>query len=480
MDDPVNFVDNTEIKFMGYDQRKNFISAIRATRSTKAPHEILQEINEKTTQDPGYLDKSIEITAKHTLGAGHGAAGDEVDYSISFKNLPRTVSLLMNRLQYGVAPLAQTTRHTKISHAFIPEILKEKGFYDEAKEHVSEIFSVYNSFQNKGATTQDSMFVLPLCLAKNLIFKANFRGLVSFYIAATGGEGTLYFNKMVKQNNGVRPGISRPQVVKDVANQVLELLRKEEPSIFKDRGANFEPLSLYPGLADFYDNNPMLNEIIESDIVEPINQGKTQAIMIEYSNPFKFDKAKVEEWIQNRNQAFIDCLPNITGKFIAQLNLAAIFDWRRHRSIRTTYESLAHAAENFTYHTPVTIKNAGLQSEFNATMRKEIEFYWKLVENGIPKCEAVSFLPHAIKLYFVMTMDGWNMMFYALGLRLCTKARPDIGEFGQHIADAIKERDPLIGKFIAPRGTYYRNGCPETEPCGKCEEILKERKTSSE
>lgn len=476
MGDSVSFVDGTEIKLMSTDQRKNFISSVRATRSTKAPHEILDEINEKIAQDPEYLSKSIEVTAKHTLGAGHGAAGDEVDYSLSFKNLPRTVSLLMNRLPYGVAPLAQTTRHTKISHAFIPEILREKGFYDEAKNHVTEIFATYNSFQNKGATTQDSMFVLPLCLAKNLTFKANFRGMVSFYIAATGGEGTLYFDKMVEQNNGKKPEVPRPQVVKDVANQVLELLRKQEPAIFKDRGANFEPLSLYPGLADFYEDNQMLNEIIESDQVEPIKQGKTQAIMINYNNPFKFDEKKIEEWIQNRDQAFLDCLPNITGNFIAQLNLAAIFDWRRHRSIRVTYESLTHAADNFTYHIPITIKNAGLQGQFNDTMKKEIEFYRKLIENGVPKYEAVSFLPHGIKLYLLMTMDGWNMMFYALGLRLCTKARPDIGEFAQHVADAIKARDPLMAKFIAPRGTFYREGCPETEPCGRCEKILEERK----
>jgi thymidylate synthase ThyX len=472
----VKFVENAEIKLMDQDKRKNFVSAIRATRSTKAPHEILTEINEKLAQDPEYLNKSVEVTAKHTLGAGHGAAGDELDYFISFKNLPRTVSILMNRLPYGVGPLAQTTRHTKISHAFIPEILKEKGLYDEAKSHVAEIFAAYNSFQNRGATTQDSMFVLPLCLAKNLTFKANFRGLVSFYIAATGGEGTIYFDKMVEQNNGKKPEITRPQVVKDVGNQVLEILRKEEPAIFKDRGANFEPMSLYPGLADFYEHNPMLNQIIESDVVEPIKQGKTQAVMIEYSNPFKFNEKDVEEWIQNRNQAFLDCLPNITGKFVAQLNLAAIFDWRRHRSIRVTYESLVHAANNFTYHVPVSIKNAGLQAEFDSIMKKEIEFYRKLIANGVPTHEAVSFLPHGIKLYMLMTMDGWNMLFYALGLRLCTKARPDIGEFAEYIATAIKEKDPLLGKFIGPRGTFYRNGCPEIEPCGKCEQILKGRK----
>ena len=93
MDDPVTFVDGPEIRLMANDQRKNFISSVRSTRSTKAPHEILQEINEQVAQDPQYIEKSTEITAKHTLGAGHGAAGDLVDYSLSFKNLPRTVSI---------------------------------------------------------------------------------------------------------------------------------------------------------------------------------------------------------------------------------------------------------------------------------------------------------------------------------------------------------------------------------------------------
>lgn len=101
-----------------------------------------------------------------------------------------------------------------------------------------------------------------------------------------------------------------------------------------------------------------------------------------------------------------------------------------------------------------------------------IDLYRELIDNGIPRKEAIGVVPNSLEMYDLIHVDSWNAV-HSIGKRTCTKAQWEIRGIASQMARIIKEKNPALGLFTYPQGVVYGE-YSEKEPCGMCEKIRKE------
>ena len=81
-----------------------------------------------------------------------------------------------------------------------------------------------------------------------------------------------------------------------------------------------------------------------------------------------------------------------------------------------------------------------------------------------PDKEMVGVLPHALMVYTLVDVDGWNALnFY--GERGCTKAQWEIRHIASSMKRSIKRVNPELADYMHPR-CQLLGECKEREPCG--------------
>ncbi len=145
----------------------------------------------------------------------------------------------------------------------------------------------------------------------------------------------------------------------------------------------------------------------------------------------------------------------------------------RHRHMSFSQKSQRYVTEKgqFEYITPSTVKNSGLQQQYDALMAEIAGFYDRMIEQGIPAEDARFVLPNAATSSLVTSLNLREMIHLA-NLRLCVNAQHEIRKLIQKMCGLVVEKEPWLGEYLVAKCEKSRY-CDEIRGCGKFPQQVK-------
>jgi thymidylate synthase (FAD) len=395
----------------------------RGCFSEKSSYDI--HIEEFARND--YFSRKEKIF-EETAGRGHGAVLDQAVFTFSIDNLTRASTLFLCGPQYA-AHLQQSLRRATAERSFYFD--KNSGG-TKAKELMDRQFQLYTKMQEEGIPSEDARFILPLSTKTAIQTTLDSRELMHLYSMAEG--------------KGV------PDEVKDTVKKMYERASEIAPRLMKDRKTNFEVLSWFPSSQLFSRGENKLFKF----------KGFERTELADYSN-LVISAESIKDAIINRDEAVLSGLKHVHFTFIAPMSIATFHQMTRQRTLDQAVESLTDATFRGQFITPPSINNTKFQENYEKLNNESIKFVQENFENP----NALLVLPHSLKVYDVMHVNGWNAIGF-IAKRTCTEAQWEIRDIAKDIAKEIYEADPDLGKFAVPQGILYGK-CPEKKPCGYCD-----------
>jgi thymidylate synthase (FAD) len=151
------------------------------------------------------------------------------------------------------------------------------------------------------------------------------------------------------------------------------------------------------------------------------------------------------------------------------MSLAAYHQAIRQRTWDQAVESIYDAVERKQYKLPPKVANSAYAQKYEDQVNRMFDLYWRLLEEGVDRSEAIGVISHALILYDLIHVNGWNAI-HSIGKRTCTEAQWEIRAVATEMAKLIKQRNSTLGTIVGPQGQLYGR-CPERKPCGACEGI---------
>ncbi|MEW6102453.1 MAG: FAD-dependent thymidylate synthase [bacterium] len=135
----------------------------------------------------------------------------------------------------------------------------------------------------------------------------------------------------------------------------------------------------------------------------------------------------------------------------------------RHRIASYSQQSQRYVFfDKANYVIPETIKD---KDSFSKKIEDMVNFYHKLVEDGVPKEDARYILPQAFSTKLIMTMNARELMHF-FRLRCCNRAQWEIRDMADKMLCLVKDIAPNI--FLNSGPPCVIGPCPEGEfSCGK-------------
>ena len=103
-----------------------------------------------------------------------------------------------------------------------------------------------------------------------------------------------------------------------------------------------------------------------------------------------------------------------------------------------------------------------------------VKTYHQLKDNGFDKKDLIYMIPRTLKLYTVMTMDGYNLLSGYTPLRMCTTCEEEMRSTTMNEVDLIKDKfdGSIISQIIMPKCGYV-GVCPDrrSRPCGEVNRV---------
>lgn len=396
------------------------------------------EIHEGEVNDPNYEGRKENIF-KETSGRGHGAVLDQSSFVFSIDNLTRASTLFLCCPEYG-AHLQQSLRRATAERGFhLPESLKNT----EAEKLMSMQFELYSQMQSEGIPSEDARFILPLNTKTAIQTLWNAREL-------------MHLDSM-SQRLGV------PEETKDIIKQMIDATKKIAPHLMENRNKNYETLAWNPSAQLYGHSNKTLNTLISTT--------NDSYFFGSISLPFSpSDPDVIRRAVEGRDEIELSNLKHYHFTFLVPMSIATFHQAIRQRTWNQSIQTLEDATRNAEFITPPSIKKSKFKHSFEELNRASIKFVIADIENP----DALGVLTHALKIYDLIHMNGWNAI-HSLGKRTCTEAQWEIRTIAQKMATTIKEHSPELGLHVAPQGVIY-GLCPEKTSCGLCEKLLKSKK----
>jgi thymidylate synthase (FAD) len=145
----------------------------------------------------------------------------------------------------------------------------------------------------------------------------------------------------------------------------------------------------------------------------------------------------------------------------------------RHRIASYSQKSQRYVNEKqFEYITPPSISaNPEVNKAYGSFMEQIQGFYYKLVQDGIPKEDARFVLPNAAETKIFVSMNARELLHF-FEKRLCQRAQWEIRAMAEEMLDLVKGVAPHLFKTASPG--CVRGSCPEGKlSCGKSSEMRK-------
>lgn len=429
-----------QVKIIGVTKNPQLLSTAGALGcfDEKSSGQLIGDLSALSAEE---RDKKERAVLKNSFGRGHGSVGDQNCFIFSIENLPRAATLQLCQPHY-LAHLQQSLRRAKASRGFhLPEIIKNSSYGKMAEEILSASFSLYEKMSKAGIPDEDARYILPLYTRTNIQTLGNARELCHLW-------------KMTHS-----PHVEVPSIVIAVVDEMIAQASNLAPYLFEDFKFNHETLAWYPAAQIYASHNQTIKELIK-----PIEKDKVVMLSCDCAHFSTLSGEKIERAIKEKDEAELANLKHIHFEFLVPMSLTCFHQAIRQRtwdqSVQPIYDALGGMV------TPLSIKKSSdLFDLYWDQHLNMLRLYRHLKENcGIPRSEAIGVMPHSVKVYDWIHVNGWNAL-HSIGKRTCVEAQGEIMKISRQMAVYIKKEIPAIGKWSEPQCITY-GYCPEIRDCG--------------
>jgi len=200
-------------------------------------------------------------------------------------------------------------------------------------------------------------------------------------------------------------------------------------------------------------------------------------------NKLKVSTSDPKENIKRKSSIWKEFIDNVQDKILLEAklksSLSAWNDLKRHRTVRQKVESIYHAADRCiekwdesNFNIP-DVENPETKREIINAFRESLDFYKKMIDNGIEKRDAIYVIPNGMIVGVKMLFDGYHIFdpFGFVGIRSCTTADPEIVLFVNRIVHEVKKELPEAEGVLGPKCKL--GFCPERSFCGVVKQFVR-------
>jgi thymidylate synthase (FAD) len=181
---------------------------------------------------PEDLDKSSEKELlnilEHVMNLGHSSVIEHTCFSFAISDVSR--SLTHQLVRHRIASYAQQSQRyvdlKEPNYVTPPTIKKDKTMKKAYDKTMLNIWNEYNKLLDLGIPAEDSRFVLPNAACTNIIVTMNARSLLNFF--------------------ELRCCLHAQWEIRQLANKMLNEVKKIAPRIFKNAGSSCKTKKICP------------------------------------------------------------------------------------------------------------------------------------------------------------------------------------------------------------------------------------------
>lgn len=379
---------------------------------------------------------------KNSFGRGHGSVGDQNYFIFSIEGLPRAATLQLCLPEY-LAHLQQSLRRAKATRGFyLPEVVNNSVLGSKVKKILLYSFELYEKMVQADIPGEDARFLLPLYTKTNIQTGGNARELCHLW--------------------GMSHQKEVPSIVTAVVEEMISQAKKMAPYLFEDFGFNYETLAWYPSSQLFASTNKTMNGLIETH--------QARVALLNWMSSIPVTSEMMDKAIKEKNEAELSNLKHVHFEFLVPMSLTCFHQATRQRtwdhSIESIYDAAEHAlnSEDKRMVMPPSIKNSEFASKFEELHNNMLNLYKELIREGVSRSEAIGVIPHSLKIYDGIHVNGWNAI-HAIGQRTCVTAQWEIRQIAWEMAKIIKKELPALGEWAEPQ-CITLGRCPEMKDCG--------------
>jgi thymidylate synthase (FAD) len=163
-------------------------------------------------------EKELQTILNHVMDLGHTSVVEHTSFTFSISGVSR--SLTHQLVRHRIASYAQQSqRYVNLEKpCFItpPKIKKDKKMKKAYETVMKTIWDQYNTLIELGVPAEDSRYVLPNATCTNIMVTMNARSLLNFF--------------------ELRCCLHSQWEIRQLANKMLTLVKREAPRMFKDAG----------------------------------------------------------------------------------------------------------------------------------------------------------------------------------------------------------------------------------------------------
>jgi len=431
-----------KVKLLGYTENSQSLSAAGALGcfEEKSSAQLMEELQQLPEEQRLKRERGV---LKNSFGRGHGSVGDQNYFIFSIEDLPRAATFQLCLPEY-LAHLQQSLRRAKATRGFyLPEVIKNSEFAGKVEEILSRSFELYEKMLEAGIPEEDARFLLPLYTKTNI---------------QTGGDARELGHLWQMSH---REGI--PSIVTAVVDEMISQAKERAPYLFEDFGFNYQTLAWYPSAQLYALQNKMMENLIK------LGWSKDVGLVNYHLSSFLRESIEksIEKAVRDRDEAELANLKHIHFDFLVAMSLACLHQAIRQRTWNHTLESIydavgkAIAREKETRMViPPSIRGSELNLMYQKQHQDMLNLYEELLKGGIPAAEAIGVIPHSVKIYTLIHINGWNAI-HSFGIRLCLTAQWEIRRITLQMARRIEEELPALGKWVKKPQCLYYQKCPE-------------------
>lgn len=459
------------------------------------PDEFVYGAAAVTYKDVGALDELFRLKTEekditkrmrealiNSAGAGHASMATTPGLWVIFEGISsKFVDSIFTTARFG-SSLMPSSRRVPIAKE---NIVISRAIYDHGQE-AEDIYlkaseqniAAYETLQERGVPKEEA--------AK--IVQYGHRGGGFAFIPL---ETLIYFSREADNNTGCLP-LEGIQIVRQMEDFVRANGMKV---VYEARKA--APRAGCPNPNIFHDRSNLAHEVVSSNRRDVLS---SPIILSEYSIASSERDNSIKELLEESDKLFagsdfkgweklLRTLEGIVGDYNDSVRVvtAANSPWRvwgevkRHRTLNQTAESVYHAIEramiilqdkgNLSH--AVSVPDSVGSNHENLDLWKKcfsdsIEAYYRLVDMGIGKSEAIAVIPRGLKLGIVKSYDLFNLSLGYMSLRLCKTAEKEMRETTEDERTLLHNSSvvPYSVKALLMPKCRYVGFCPERKSCG--------------
>ena len=328
------------------------------------------------------------------------------------------------------------------------------------KEHMSEMFALYDELCENGVLREDARFVLPYCLYSNFFCSVNGREFLNMLTAMICGRGSKYpeikklglelYEQACEKAPGIMSSFKMDRVVNDVPDLSFIQVKPDHTK------TPVELLAYTPDAAKCVARNALISgKNLATEQIEEI-----------ISNDETVEKI-VEAVVKCKRPRALECA-NYTFRF-NNVSLSCVTHFARHRIQSIEIPELTKTDRMSYIIPPVLRDKPELLEKYKNAFKKTAEEYTRLKNLGVAEELLVYYQLSGNTLDIVTTMNARQLLLF-LRLRSCTRAQWEIQEYAVDALKQLRKVAPSIFKFYGP--SCFVSACPEGRmTCGRAAEI---------